>query len=140
MAELSGARTSYNNTDGRIRQLYEELSYYTGISPDRIFIDTSGIQNNLADKRPGGVNMSLPGTAADSNQLPNPLIDYYLKQRSLYLQTENLVKKSYLPKIMLTGITWAPGFEHRLPGKIRIGAGWLGIPAVQLPGRFDANL
>jgi len=117
MAELSGARTSYNNTDGQLRQLYEQLGFFTGIPSDRVFIDTSRIQNNLADKRPGGIGMTFPGAPADSGQRANPLIDYYLKQHSLYLQTENLVKKSYLPKIMLTGITWARGSSIDYQGK-----------------------
>jgi outer membrane protein TolC len=117
MAELSGARTLYNNTDGQIRQLYEDLGYYTGISPDRVFIYTSRIRNNLADKRPGGIGIDLRGTAADSRQVLNPLIEYFEQERNLYLQTENLVKKSYLPKIMLTGITWARGSSIDYQGK-----------------------
>lgn len=114
MAELSAARTSYNNTYGQIRQLYEQLDFFTGISPDRVVVDTSRIQNNLADK-----------WVADSGQMANPLIDYYLKQHSLYLQTENLVKKSYLPKIMLTGITWARGSSIDYQGKYaEVPDGW----------------
>jgi outer membrane protein TolC len=116
MAELSSARTSYNNTDGRIRQLYEELGYFTGISPDRILVDTTRIRNNLAEKNSGG-SMDLSGLVPDSNQIPNPLIDYYMKERSLYLQTETLVKKSYLPRIILTGITWARGSSIDYQGK-----------------------
>jgi outer membrane protein TolC len=117
MAELSSARTSYNNTDGQIRQLYEELGYFTGISPDRILVDTARIRNNLVDKKPGGISMDLAGPAADTGRIPNPLIDYYQKERSLYLQTEDLVKKSYLPKILLTGITWARGSSIDYQGK-----------------------
>jgi outer membrane protein TolC len=117
MAELSSARTSYNNTDGQIRQLYEELGYFTGIRPDRIFVDTARIRNNLVEKNPGAINMDLQGPAADTGRIPNPLIDYYQKERSLYLQTENLVKKSYLPKILLTGITWARGSSIDYQGK-----------------------
>lgn len=116
MAELSSARTRYNNTDGRIRQLFEELGYFTGISPDRILVDTTRIRNNLAEKNPGG-SMDLSAPAADSSRVPNPLIDYYMKEQSLYLQTETLVKKSYLPRIILTGITWARGSSIDYQGK-----------------------
>jgi outer membrane protein TolC len=107
MAELSSARTSYNNTYGILRQEYQQLAFFTGINPNLMVIDTSRIRNNLSARAPDGVNMAL--SAADSGRLPNPLIDYFDKERDLYLQTEDLVKKSYLPKIMLTGITWARG-------------------------------
>lgn len=99
MAELSGARTLYNNTYGQIRQLYAQLGYLTGIPINGILIDTSGTSSNLA------ITFSL----TDSGTAANPLTDYYVRQRALYLQTEDLVNKSYLPKILLTGITWARG-------------------------------
>ena len=123
MAELSSARTSYNNVYGQIRQLYEELGYYTGIDPDRVMVDTARIRNNLAAKRQDGVTMDLP--ARDSAGTLNPLIDYFEQERQLYLQTENLVKKSYLPRIMLTGITWARGSSIDYQGKYgSIADGW----------------
>ncbi len=115
MAELSSARTSYNQTDGRIRQLYAQLSYMTGIGADKIIIDTSGIGKNLAARNPSGTALALSGIAPafpgpDSGSRPsNPLTDYYVKQKLLYQQTEDLVSKSYLPKIMLTGMSWARG-------------------------------
>jgi outer membrane protein TolC len=123
MAELSGARTAYNNIYGQTRQLYEELGYYTGIDPDRVLVDTSGIRNNLATKNQDGMSMELPGH--DSAGALNPLIEYFDQERQLYLQTEKLVKKSYLPKIMLTGITWARGSSIDYQGKYgSIPDGW----------------
>jgi outer membrane protein TolC len=109
MAELSGARTLYNNTYGQIRQLYAQLGYLTGIAINGILVDTSGTESNLATPGLAGAtgNYSLP--LSDSGAAANPVTDYYIKQRALYLQTEDLVKKSYLPKILLTGITWARG-------------------------------
>lgn len=107
MAELSGARTLYNNTYGQIRQLYAQLGYLTGIPINGIRIDTSGTSGNLANPAIAGIPLPLPLT--DSGAAANPLTDYYVRQRSLYLQTEDLVNKSYLPKILLTGITWARG-------------------------------
>ncbi len=124
MAELSSARTSYNNVYGQIRQLYAELGYYTGVDPDRALVDTSKIRDNLAARRQDGVSMGLPG-GQDSARALNPLIDYFDQERQLYLQTENLVKKSYLPKIMLTGITWARGSSIDYQGKYgSIPDGW----------------
>lgn len=123
IAELSGARTAYNNIYGQTRQLYEELGYYTGIDPDRVLVDTSGIRNNLATKNQDGMSMELPGH--DSAGALNPLIEYFDQERQLYLQTEKLVKKSYLPKIMLTGITWARGSSIDYQGKYgSIPDGW----------------
>jgi outer membrane protein TolC len=107
MAELSGARTAYNNTYGQSRQLYEELSFYTGLPADGIVIDTSRIRDNLDEKRVNGAGLVLPGS--DSGSVPNPLTEFYAREQELYRETENLVKKSYLPKVMLTGVTWARG-------------------------------
>jgi outer membrane protein TolC len=107
MAELSGARTLYNNTYGQLRQLYAQLGYLTGIPIGGILVDTSGTQSNLANPGIAGIPYSLPLT--DSGAAANPLTDYYIKQRSLYVQTEDLVKKSYLPHVLLTGMVWARG-------------------------------
>jgi outer membrane protein len=109
MAELSGARTLYNNTYGQIRQLYAQLGYLTGIAINGILVDTSGTGSNLANSGLAGSARPYPIPLTDSSAAANPVTDYYIKQRALYLQTEDLVKKSYLPKILLTGITWARG-------------------------------
>ena len=107
IAELSGARTAFNNTYGQGRQLYEELSYYTGLPSGGIVVDTSHIRDNLRGKRIDGAGLDLTG--ADSGRADNPLSDYFVREEELYRETENLVKKSYLPKVMLTGVTWARG-------------------------------
>lgn len=115
MAELSGARTAYNNTNGQGRQLYEELSYYTGLPSGKLIVDTARIRDNLGAKRVDGLSLDLSGR--DSTRMPNPLTDYFVREQQLYLETENLVKKSYLPRIMLTGITWARGSSINYQGK-----------------------
>jgi len=102
MAELSQSRTVYNQTYGQLQQLLQQLSYLTGIAANRLRIDTADAGSNLPPPGPGGLT-------PDSNTAANPLLDYYTKQRQLYQQTEQLVSKSYLPKILLTGITWARG-------------------------------
>ncbi len=109
MAELSGARTLYNNTYGQIRQLYAQLGYLTGIPINGILVDTSGTGGNLTNPGLAGAAQPYPIPLTDSSAAANPVTDYYIKQRALYLQTEYLVRKSYLPKILLTGITWARG-------------------------------
>ncbi|HEX9512149.1 MAG TPA: TolC family protein, partial [Puia sp.] len=114
MAELSRTRTTYNQTLGQISQLQQQLSYLTGLPVSDINIDTSRTKSYLAGMgvsgRPGiPGSLSLPGQAPDSLTPKNPLTDYYDKEKKLYLQTEDLVKKSYLPKILLTGVAWARG-------------------------------
>jgi outer membrane protein TolC len=115
MAELSGARTAFNNTYGQGRQLYEELSYFTGLPSGGVIVDTSRIRDNLGAKRINGLRLDLPGP--DSTRTPNPLTDYFVREEELYRETENLVNKSYLPKIMLTGVTWARGSSIDYQGK-----------------------
>ena len=101
MAELSKTRTTYNQTYGQIRQLQQQLSYLTGIPVNDVSIDTS--RNNSYLSVTGMLRLQ------DSGALKNPLTDYYDKQKSLYLLDEDLVKKSYLPKILLTGVAWGRG-------------------------------
>jgi len=100
MAELSKSRISYNQTEGQIRQLQQQLSYLTGINADNFSIDTSQTKNYLNEL--GSLNNN-------ANNLDNPLTDYYNQQEMLYKQTEDLVKKTYLPKIFLSATGWARG-------------------------------
>ncbi len=102
MAELSKTRITYNQTEGEIRQLQQQLSYLTGIPVNDINIDTSGTQDYLS-------TTGILGRVQDTAAAPNPLIDYYNKQKLLYLQTEDLVGKSFLPRVLLTGVVWGRG-------------------------------
>jgi outer membrane protein TolC len=124
MAELSGARTQYNNTYGQIRTLYAQLSYMTGIPISGILVDTSGTQNNLSNPGIAGVPYWLPLT--DSGAAVNPLTDYYLREREVYVQTEDLVKKSFLPHILLTGMVWARGSSINYEDQYKSVGGGLG--------------
>jgi outer membrane protein TolC len=99
IAELSKARTTYNQTLGQIRQQQQQLSYLSGISVGDIAIDTSNTRGYLAAL---GIN-SQGGAAA------NPLIDFFDKQKDLYLQREDLARKSYLPRVLVNGVGWARG-------------------------------
>jgi outer membrane protein TolC len=102
MAELSKSRISYNQTEGQIRQLQQQLSYLTGINANNFSIDTTQIKNY-----PDDLNFISKKNYADS--LNNPVIDFYTKQELLDKQTEDLVKKNYLPKIFLNATGWARG-------------------------------
>jgi len=98
-AELSKARTTYNQTLGQIRQQQQQLSYLSGISVGDIAIDTADTRGYLAALG----NPSQGGAAA------NPLIDFFSKEKDLYLQREDLAKKSFLPRVLVSGVGWARG-------------------------------
>lgn len=102
MAELSKSRITYNQTDGQVRQLQQQLSYLTGIPAREFSIDTSQTKNYLSA-------LDILGKGNYPVNMNNPLIDYYAKQEMLYKQTEDLVRKSYLPKIFLSATGWARG-------------------------------
>lgn len=100
MAELSRTRTTFNQTMGQVKQLQQQLSYLTGIPAPGIAIDTS---------RTNEYRANLSGSSPDSSLTGNPLIDYFDKERALYLQREQLIRKSYLPRVLLNGVGWARG-------------------------------
>jgi outer membrane protein TolC len=100
-AELSKARTTYNQTLGAIRQQQQELSYLSGLPAAGINIDTANTQSYLSAP---GYSGSSPGSGAI-----NPLIDFFNKEKELYLQREELVKRSFLPRVLLNGVAWARG-------------------------------
>jgi outer membrane protein len=99
-AEISTARVAYNQRLGTIGQLTQQLSYLTGIAAAQIQVDTAG--RSYAHPDP---------ILLDENTSPgdNPLIRYYQQQKQYYQSTEDLVKKSYLPKILLSGGAWGRG-------------------------------
>lgn len=99
-AELSKTRISYNQTLGTIQQLKQQLSYFTGIPSDNLDVDT--LMNNAVSSKP-----VMDGHSIDS--LANPLLNYYAKKKEVVLSTKKLISKSYLPKILLAGSTWARG-------------------------------
>ncbi|HTQ64291.1 MAG TPA: TolC family protein [Puia sp.] len=102
LAELSKSRISFNQTQGQIRQLQQQLSYLTGIAVDMIAVDTVQTKNYLSA-------LDILARGAYMDTINNPLTDYYAKQKLLNLQEEELVKKSYLPKVFLIGSGWARG-------------------------------
>ena len=99
LAELSKTRATYNQTLGQFRELQQQLSYLTGLPASAINIDSSHIDTYRA----------IPGLIGDSATSINPLVDYFNKEKSLYLQREELVRKSYLPRVLLNGVGWARG-------------------------------
>ncbi|MBC7686687.1 MAG: TolC family protein [Aquabacterium sp.] len=98
-AELSKTKISYNQTLGNISQLKEQLSYLTGIPAIVLVLDT--LVNNSIKSRP--TEMLFADAAS------NPLVDYFAQKKNILLTNERLIKKSYLPKILLAASSWARG-------------------------------
>ncbi|HEY2649086.1 MAG TPA: TolC family protein [Puia sp.] len=98
-AELSKSRITYNQINERAKNYREEISYLTGVAPDQILTDSVLM---LIGKR-----KNIVQTATDT--MVNPLIDYYANLSRVYLSNEQLLSKSYLPKISLTAASWARG-------------------------------
>jgi outer membrane protein TolC len=100
LAELSRTRISYNQTKGNIANLKTQLAFFTGLTPDQLVIDT------LAS---GSIHQPPVLQDFTMDTLNHPLLKYYEEQRSFLQNNDLLIRKSYLPKIMLAGATWARG-------------------------------
>lgn len=99
-AELSKTRITYNQTAAQVEQLKEQLHFYTGIPVTDLQAD--GFAKQFLVHTPLPVGMEDSVTA-------NPLVDYYIKQRDLLSSREELIRKSYLPRILLAGSVWGRG-------------------------------
>src|ERR1017187_1141235 len=88
-AELSAAKINFNQTEGKFIQLKEQMSFLTGIAASGVVIDT--ISNESPDS-----NLSF-----SMDTINNPLLLYYARQKDIYSANEKVIKKSYLPKIMI---------------------------------------
>ncbi|MFP5039974.1 TolC family protein [Parasediminibacterium sp. JCM 36343] len=99
-AELSKTRIGYNQTLGLINQQKQQLAYLTGIPAANLMFDT------LVNKT---VNTNLAINFLAMDTLGNPLIDFYAKRNAIYNANERVIRKSYLPKILLAGSTWGRG-------------------------------
>jgi outer membrane protein TolC len=100
-AELSKARLNYIELANQVKQVQLQLSAVSGLPYQSIVPDTAA-ETALIDQ-PASLQ------SIDQDTVNHPLINYY---RSVYqnsLQRENLVKKSYNPKIMLEGAVWGRG-------------------------------
>ena len=80
-------------------QLKEQLFLFTGIPSDQILIENANY-----------VSFQIPDFANVYNENSiNPLIDYYNKKHSVNISNEQVIKKSYLPKLSFEGSYWARG-------------------------------
>ncbi len=98
-AELSKAKVNYNQTLGNLLQLKEELSYLTGIAPELVNPDTAAIDPLFISRK--------YDTTANASGVP--LINYYISRKNTLLAREQLIRKSFLPKILLAASAWGRG-------------------------------
>ena len=98
-AELSKAIITYNQTLGDLNSLKQQLAYWSGIAANQIQADTSALHSFT----------NYQSFDAPIDTIHHPLIDFYLKQKQVFLSNEKLISKSYLPKILLAGSSWARG-------------------------------
>jgi outer membrane protein TolC len=113
-AGLSKTRVSYNQEERALQRLQQEMAMLTGINEPSINMDSTskkwevsaagllGTQNG-AGNGPSGPDAS-PGMA-----IHNPLAEYYARQIAQYHSEEDLIRKSYLPKIIVGAGGWARG-------------------------------
>jgi outer membrane protein TolC len=98
-AGLSRTRVNYNETAGNLHRLQQQLAYLTGIAVPDIGMDTAGSKKHI----------SAAGLLSDTTGLPNPLADYFVRQKWQYQAEEELARKSYLPKIIVGAGSWVRG-------------------------------
>ncbi|GAC1453598.1 MAG: hypothetical protein NVSMB7_16200 [Chitinophagaceae bacterium] len=97
-AELSKAHITYNQTFGYLNQLKDQLAYLTGIPAGTLQIV------NLSNNKD-----SLPVLNFPEDSLNNPLLDFYVKKTNIFTTNQAVIRKSYLPKILLAAGTWVRG-------------------------------
>ncbi len=99
-AELSKAKITYNQTLGNLNQLKDQLAFLTGIPVQNFLIDS--VTNQFISKRPAAL-------VFQTDTLNNPLLDYYVRQNNIFQSNQLLIKKSYLPKVLLAAGAWTRG-------------------------------
>jgi len=97
-AELSRARITYNQTQGYLNQLKDQLSYFTGLPAATLQLVS-----------PAKTKDSLPNIHFLVDTLSNPLLVYYAKKTSIFVSNDAVIRKSFLPKIILAASIWARG-------------------------------
>jgi outer membrane protein TolC len=103
-AEISKAKIQYIQTLEIYNKLKAEFMYYTGIRNNTFEIDTAAY--HLPDVLMRQLQSSV---SADSVSSSNPILVYYNSQWLYAMSQEELIKKSFLPKLYLVGSAWMRG-------------------------------
>ena len=100
LAELSKAKMNYNQSLGSLQQLKLQLVGITGIPISKIVLVQPTATVDI-------LHPVYPNQVTDS--ISNPLILFYQRQKEILEANRQLIRKEYLPKIMLAGSVWARG-------------------------------
>lgn len=100
-AELSRARLNYLELSNQLKQIQLQLAAVSGIDANRIIPDTS-LPSQLA-------NNFAAATLQYMDTLHHPVIALYKTMYQNSLDKEELIRKSYNPKISLQAAVWGRG-------------------------------
>jgi len=100
-AELSKSRLNYIEMENAYKQVQLDLGVISGIPQEQIVADST-ILDRLKSLE---VNLSVKLTDSSSH----PLLDYFRERYLTSVEKEDLVKKSYNPKVNLQAAAWSRG-------------------------------
>jgi adhesin transport system outer membrane protein len=100
-AELSKARLNYIELNNQFKQLQLQLSAISGLPYQTILPDTAA-ENTL-------VNSSSALQPIGVDTINHPIIAYYKSVYQNSKQREDMVRKSYNPKVFFEGAVWGRG-------------------------------
>ncbi|MGA9407573.1 MAG: TolC family protein [Bacteroidota bacterium] len=103
-AEVSEATIQYIQTAETYNKFKKEFIYYTGLTVNDFDLDTTIYY--LPEPRVNQLQDSISSEMVNSS---NPVIAYYNNRWEYSLSQENLIEKSYLPKLYLVGSAWIRG-------------------------------
>jgi len=103
-AEISTATIQYIQTTETYNKLKREFIYYTGLQRNDFEIDTAIYY--LPETWLNRLEENVSGDSVDNN---NPVLEYYNNRWEYSMSQENLISKSYLPKLYLVGSAWVRG-------------------------------
>jgi len=106
-AGLSKTRVTYNQTEGKLRQLLQQMAYLTGVGRPSISLDTSEATMSGASRGMTTAGLSILMDSAGNGE--HPLTSYFIREQEQRKTESTLIGKSYLPKIILGAGGWARG-------------------------------
>lgn len=99
-AELSKAKTNFNISAGNVQSVKQQLSYLTGMDTTEIVVDTSALDD---------FKVQVDNYAFPADLFQHPFVDYINQQKKFYTSYDDVIRKSYMPKVFLAGSVWARG-------------------------------
>ncbi len=103
-ARISEATIQYLQTTETYNKLKRDLIYYAGLKINDFEIDTTIY--HLSETR---INRLIEDVSSESVENGNPVMEYYNNRWEYALSQENLIQKSFLPKLYFVGGAWVRG-------------------------------